>query len=108
MTHQLFYEGRLLGGVLNPLNSQNHFWLCQCCGRTFAVRIAPKESDPLAGPLRSTFWESLCARCARSEDLWPHQYEFLLAQFHRGGDASDQLPTLRAQFLYESEILCGS
>ena len=102
---QLFYEGRYMGEVQNPFSHSSQFWLCQCCGRTFAARVALVKHEPFTGPFRCTFWKSLCARCLKSNELWPRQHERSIANFHRGGDARDQLPVLRAQFLYESEFL---
>jgi len=100
--HRFFYEGRYFGDVENPLRASDEEWLCLCCGRTFAVRLRLEPPVAFEGPLRWEVHRSLCEKCLSHNPLWIHQYEPMLARFIRPYDASNQLSSLRAQFLYDS------
>lgn len=99
-----------MGEVSNPLSSTNHLWICKCCGEVVAkrCRITGDAILPDQGPLRYAIWEVLCVTCILEAPEWLHQYEALIPDFQRGGDYSDQLATLRAQFLYETELFLRS
>lgn len=103
MKHRFYYQGKEFGLVDNPLNLGSHVWICKCCSAVFASRVAEAPSTPVEGPFRYTIWDSLCADCLINHPNY--QNERFTASFRLGGDASDQLPTMRAQFLYDSTYL---